>query len=290
VTQEDLRDSAVPRQGIVGAFSRQPTALDPATRTPLASRPRRWRFPVAATLSIVGGLALWQLVCAIHLVDPLFLPSLTSTLQRLQKDFAQGGLWGDIGASAVPFAVGVALSVVIGCVFGVLMGLSRIADKVFTPWVLAFNAIPRIAFVPMFLVLFGLGFSKNVAVVTMSASFPMILNMRSAVKNVDTELIEMTRSFHASRLLTLRRLIFPSTLPFFVAGFRIAIALGLIGEVVAEFFSSNAGVGYRLNIASQTYDITEVYSMIIVLAVFGIGLAQLGHFLERRIDRWFGQQ
>ncbi|OLT12429.1 hypothetical protein BJF78_04345 [Pseudonocardia sp. CNS-139] len=149
-----------------------------------------------------------------------------------------GGLPADLAASAVPFAIGVAVAVVAGCVIGLAMGGNEVLDRVLGPWVLAFNAIPRIAFVPIFILVFGLGMEGKTAVVVASAVFPMALTMRSGVRSVDPELIEMARSFRASRWLLLRRVVLPSTLPFFVSGFRITVALAVIGEVVAEFFSS----------------------------------------------------
>lgn len=252
----------------------------------------RWRSSraIVPLLSVIAGLAAWELCSVFTIVDPLFLPPLDQTFARLGDDFASGGLGHDIGVSAVPFAIGVALAIAGGCIIGVLMGLGSIADKALTPWVLGFNAVPRIAFVPMFIVLFGLGIEGKTAVVLATALFPMIINIRSGVKSVDPELLEMARAFRASRALVLRRIVLPSTLPFFVSGFRVAVALGLIGEVVAEFFSAHAGVGYRLNVASQTYDITEVYAMIVLLAVVGIALSQFGALLERRFERWNGSR
>jgi NitT/TauT family transport system permease protein len=296
-------DTPQARAAMTAATVRGPAGPDPSVgtrRPPLTpdgrGRPaapaaglRRWSpSGLTSVLSVVGGLAIWELVGVLGLVDPLFLPRLSQTLGRLGTDFADARLLADIGASALPFALGVGLAIVLGCLLGVLMGLTSFLDRVLTPWVLGFNAIPRIAFVPIFIVVFGLGMEGKSAVVVATALFPMVLNMRSGVKSVDAELLEMGTAFRASRMLVLRRIVLPSTLPFFISGFRITIALGLIGEVVAEFFSSNAGVGYRLNIASQTYDITEVYAMIILLAAVGIALSQIVSLLERRIERWQG--
>lgn len=261
---------------------------DGADGSDLAAR-RTWSLlRVLPYLSVLGGLGTWQLAAALRLVDPLFLPSLGTTVQRLSTDLAGGGLTADLRASAVPFATGLLVAIVAGCVVGTLMGLSRVVDQLLVPWVLGFNAVPRIAFVSVFIVVFGLGILGKAAVVTATAVLPMVLTMRSGVRSIDPDLVEMARSFDVRRGLLLRRVVLPATLPFFVAGFRITIALALIGQVVAEFFSARAGIGHRLNVASQTYDITEVYAMILVLAIVGIALAQGVTALEKRIQRWHG--
>jgi ABC-type nitrate/sulfonate/bicarbonate transport system permease component len=291
-TSEPMSQGYEPSDGVVGepdtASPRAPIAAE-ATRENRILRFLGWARGHAVSIgSVAGGLALWQLAGALDLVDPLFLPSLADTATRLWNDQATGGLGRDIIASAVPFVIGLVISVILGCAIGVLMGISSVSDRLFSPWVLGFNAVPRIAFIPICILIFGLTVQGKVAQVVLMGTFPMILNMRSGVRSVDAELVEMGRSFHASRLLTLRRIILPATLPFFIAGFRITIALSLIGVVVAEFFSSSAGIGYRLNIATQTFDITEVYAMVVLLAVAGIVLAQLVQVFERRIDRWQG--
>ena len=132
------------------------------------------------------------------------------------------------------------------------------------------------------------GTAATPVVVVATAVFPMIINMHAGVRSVDPELLEMSTSFRASRWLNLRRVVIPSTAPVFSSGFRMAIALALIGEVVAEFFSANRGIGYQLNVASQVYNIKQVYAMMIILAVTGIVLASLARLLERRVERWHG--
>jgi ABC-type nitrate/sulfonate/bicarbonate transport system permease component len=221
-------------------------------------------------------------------VDPLTLPSFTGTVQQLWQDVSTGSLNSDFVATGEPFLIGLAISIVVGSVIGVAMGLSRLGETILTPWVLGFNAVPRIAFIPMTIIAFGLGVTAHSVVVVATAVFPMIINMHAGVRSVDPELLEMSTAFRASRWLNLRRVVIPSTAPFFSSGFRMAIALALIGEVVAEFFSANRGLGYQLNVASQVYNIKQVYAMMIVLAVIGIVLASLARLLERRVERWYG--
>lgn len=248
----------------------------------------RQRRLIIGFLSVLAGLGIWELIGALKLVDPLFLPRFSSTIQQLWQDLSSGSLTGDFVATGEPFLIGLGISVLAGSIIGVLMGLSRTGENILTPWVLGFNAVPRIAFIPMTVIAFGLGVTSHTAVVVATGIFPMIINMHAGVRSVDPELLEMSTSFRASRWLSLRRVVIPSTAPFFASGFRMTIALALIGEVVAEFFNASHGLGNRLNVASQVYNIKEVYAMMIVLAVIGIVLASLARLLERRVERWYG--
>lgn len=279
--------TSAPAERVAGSAAAAGPSAESRRRSRRPGRSRRTRL-VLQCLSVVVGLGVWELIGALKLVDPLFLPRFSSTIQQLWRDLSSGSLGKDFVATGEPFLIGLAISIVAGSTIGMLMGLSRVLEDIFTPWVLGFNAVPRIAFIPMMVVAFGLAVKAHTAVVVATGLFPMIINMHIGVRSVDPELLEMSTSFRASRWLNLRRVVMPSTAPFFVSGFRMTIALALVGEVVAEFFSASRGIGYRLNVASQVYDIKEVYAMMIVLAVIGIVLASLGRLLERRVESWYG--
>jgi len=279
-----LLERTVPAELEDQVDSPEPVATRPAGRR----APILGKVPVVSVLSVLLGLALWEVIARLELVDPLVLPRLSETVRRLGNDLFREHLLRDLVATAVPFLVGTLLSVLLGSAIGAAMGASRWLDRVLGPWVLGLNAVPRIAFVSVFIVAFGLGMTSKVAVVTATAILPMVLTMRSGVRSLDREIMEMAASFRAPRGLILRRIVLPATTTYFVAGFRITVALALIGEVVAEFFSSSSGIGFRLQAASQTYDINEVYAMVLVLAVAGICSAQMVAFLERRVARWQG--
>lgn len=292
-TGPSLRDDAGHDQdGAPGGDPPSVVAAAPDGTMAAPAKDRRRRKPrvhlAIQVASIIVGLAAWQLVSEMKWVDPLFLPKLSSTISHLWNDVSSGKMNKDFAATGEPFLIGLVISVVGGSLVGLFMGLSRVVEDILTPWVLGFNAVPRIAFIPMTIIAFGLAIKAHAAVVVATGIFPMIINMHAGVRSVDKELLEMSQSFKASRWLTVRRVVMPSTAPFFVSGFRMTIALALVGEVVAEFFSASSGIGYRLNVASQVYDIVEVYSMMIVLAVIGIVLASLTRLLERRVERWYG--
>jgi NitT/TauT family transport system permease protein len=236
--------------------------------------------------SIVLGLVIWQVLSVTHTVSDLVLPPVTGILRNLGDQLVSSQLYSNLWATAEPFALGLLISIVGGTAIGVLMGLNTYIAAALNPWVIAFNSVPRIAFVPMLIVMFGIDFEMHVVVVISVGVIPVIINMYEGVKAVDRELLEMTTSFRATRRYKLVHVQLPFTAPFFISGVRTTLGLALVGEIIAEFFAANKGLGYALNQATQIYDMQTAYSMIIFLAALGILLAQLLRLVERRVRRW----
>jgi NitT/TauT family transport system permease protein len=247
-------------------------------------RPQANRF--YSLLSIIGGFALWELVARAGLVDELFLPPLSSVLAELGALISDGSIGKHVWASGSVLIIGLALSILGGFPLGLLIGRSKVMDTVLSPWLMAFNSVPRIAFIPMLVVVFGIGVSSKVTVVILSAAFPLIINVAAGARTIDPLLVQMARSMGAKRRLVFRAVIIPGVVPFALAGFRVALAQGLIAVVVAELFAATAGIGFLLFRASSLYDIPLVYAMILVLGAAGVLLSQGAKLLERKFESW----
>jgi NitT/TauT family transport system permease protein len=241
---------------------------------------------LVSAASIVAGLVIWQLLAVTHTVSNIVLPPVTAILSNLWHQILSGHFYHNVIATAEPFATGLLIAIAVGTAIGVLMGLNPYVASALNPWVLAFNSVPRIAFVPMLIVMFGIDFRMHVVVVISVAAIPIIINMYQGMKSVDRDLLEMATSFRSSRLYKLVHVQLPYTAPFFISGVRTTLGLALVGEIIAEFFAANAGLGWALNQATLIYDMPTAYSMIIVLAALGIALAQLLRLVERPVRRW----
>jgi NitT/TauT family transport system permease protein len=237
-------------------------------------------------ISLLVGLGLWELVTALGLVDPLFLPRLSTVLADLWKLMATGELWHHLLISGGEFALGMVLAIVVGLIIGMLMGLWPVADDVLGWWINGMNSVPRIALTPLLVVWFGIGLSSKAALVFLGAFFPLALSTATGVRTVNRDLLQMARSFEASPRAQFQDVILPGALPFVLTGLRLAVARGLIGIVVGEMFAARGGVGYLLAQAGDTFNMVRVFSMVIVLAVVGIVLTTLATALERRFEAW----
>jgi ABC-type nitrate/sulfonate/bicarbonate transport system permease component len=251
-------------------------------------RRRRQRLAVSV-LSIVLGCAAWQVIASLGWVDPLFLPKLTDVLDRLRDMAANGQLADAVLTSGKTLVSGLAIAVLLGTLLGLFIASNEWIEATFWPWVMAINSVPRIAFIPLIFVIFGLGQTSQIVVVTLASAFPMIVNVDAGVKSVDPLLRQMAQHFGAGPWLVFRRLVLPASIPYMLAGFRIAISQGLIGVVVAELFGSSQGVGFQLFKGQTTYDITLIYAMMIVLAILGVALSQGAKRLEGHYAKWKSQ-
>jgi NitT/TauT family transport system permease protein len=241
---------------------------------------------LAAPLAILTGLAAWEIAARLELMNPLFLPEFTAVMRRLWPLLISGELNEDFAASAGPYFIGIALASTTGIVLGLAMGLIPIVNSALMPWVMIFNSIPRIALIPMIIVMLGIGNTMHFFVVFMTAVFPILLNVATGSATVDPHLKQMGKSFGAGSNLVIRKIVLPATVPFMIAGLRLALGRSLVGIIVAELFAARAGIGHRLFQYGDVFDTTGVYSMVIIIAAVGVVFNQGLAMLERRLSVW----
>jgi NitT/TauT family transport system permease protein len=199
---------------------------------------------------------------------------------------ATGSIWKPLGVSASGFAVGLGLAVIVGLPLGVLIGRSRVLNAMFDPFITAFNATPRLVFLPLVMLWFGLGLWSKVVIVFIGALFPILINTYEGVRNADRVLINVVRSFGASEWDVARLVVVPNAMPYIIAGLRLAIGRAVLGVVVAEFFGSESGLGVMMVQAAGRYQVAVVFSGLIVFAALSLIMTALVQMLEHRLGRW----
>jgi ABC-type nitrate/sulfonate/bicarbonate transport system permease component len=239
--------------------------------------------------SIVALLAVWELIP--HLVTisagtRLFFTTPSQIAGTLWSMFASGAIWAPLGVSASGFALGLALAIVVGLPLGILIGRSQILNAMLDPFITAFNATPRLVFLPLIVLWLGLGLWSKVVIVFIGALFPILINTYEGVRNADKLLINVVRSFGAKELEIARLVVVPNALPYIVAGVRLAIGRAVLGVVVAEFFGSEAGLGVMMVQAAGRYQVDVVFSGLIVFAALSLIMTGLVQVVENRLARW----
>jgi NitT/TauT family transport system permease protein len=257
--------------------------------SPAKSSWRRLEPLLLGAGSILGLLAVWELIP--HLVTisagtRLFFTTPSQIAGTLWSMFASGTIWTPLGVSASGFALGLALAIVVGLPLGVLIGRSRILNAMLDPFITAFNATPRLVFLPLIVLWLGLGLWSKVVIVFIGALFPILINTYEGVRNADKLLINVVRSFGAKELDIARLVVVPNALPYIVAGMRLAIGRAVLGVVVAEFFGSEAGLGVMMVQAAGRYQVDIVFAGLIVFAVLSLVMTGLVQLLENRLARW----
>ena len=166
------------------------------------------------------------------------------------------------------------------------MSCSATLNAMIDPFITAFNATPRLVFLPLLMLWFGIGIWSKVAVVFIGALFPLLINTQEGVRNADKLLINVVRSFGASEWDIARLVVMPNALPFIIVGLRLAIGRAVLGVVVAEFFGSQEGLGVVMVRAASSFKVDVVFAGLIVFAALSLIMTGLVKLIEDRLSRW----
>lgn len=250
---------------------------------------QRFEPTVLGTGTIVLLLLVWQFLpdfVPMKAGTKLFFTVPSHIAAKLWDMFATGSIWAPLGVSASAFAIGLLLAVVAGLPLGVLLGRSATLNAMVDPFITAFNATPRLVFLPLLMLWFGIGVWSKVAVVFVGALFPLLINTYEGVRNADKILINVVRSFGASEWDIARLVVVPNSLPFIIVGLRLAIGRAVLGVVVAEFFGSQDGLGVVMVRAASEFKVDVVFAGLIVFAALSLIMTGLVKLIEDRLTRW----
>lgn len=188
--------------------------------------------------------------------------------------------------SGIEFIVGLALAIAAGLPLGLLIGRSKTLDAMLDPFVTAFNATPRLVFLPLLILWLGIGIGSKIMIVFIGALFPLLINTYEGVKNVDRVLVNVVRSFGASEWQTMKVVVLPNSVPYIVAGLRLAIGRALLGVVVGEFFGASKGLGFMIASAATNYKVDVVFVGVTLFMGISLVLTVLVKKLEAKLSRW----
>jgi len=237
------------------------------------------------TASFLIAAVLWE-VCARAIGNTLFLAPLTAVAQRGVELWTSGELQTHIWVSFIEFAGGFLLSAIGGILFGVVMAGSISVRGLFDPWVSMLYATPVIALGPLFILWLGIGVASKIAIVFLTAVFPILINTVSGLTTTDRNWLEVARSLGATPAQIYRKVRLPAALPFIIAGLRLGVARALVGVVVAELFGARAGLGFLILSTAQVFDTAGLFVGVIILAVAGVVSVEALKWLETRLAPW----
>lgn len=236
------------------------------------------------TLSVVCVIGAWEYFG--RDVDPIF-GSYPSAIAAAGWDLLKSGLLGRaLWQSMQAFLVGYGLSIIVGVPLGLVIGRSRTVEAAIGVFITAAYAMPLVALVPFLVLLLGLGFAVKASVVFLMAVFPIVINTWLGVRAVPKTLIEVGKSFVASDFTILRRIVLPATIPYIMAGIKLAVGRAVVAMVIAEFFTAISGLGGIIINSANNFDTARMFVPVIVLMVLATALNGLVGWIERRVAPW----
>jgi NitT/TauT family transport system permease protein len=246
-----------------------------------------WHRALRHTAILLGLLGLWEYVTAAGIADPLLFPRPSAIVTSfvplyITRAFVWEHLWVTMATVLAGFAVGT----VLGIGLAVIAGLSETIRRYLKPYIIVLEATPRIAIGPLMLAWLGFGFGAKLAIVTLVCFFAPFINTLTAILSANPAQVELMRSLGASKWQTLTKAIVPDAMPMIMAGVRLAMASALGGALVAEFISSNKGMGVLLDNLAAALDMPAAFATLLSLTVIGFVLYALMEAIERRVIFW----
>jgi NitT/TauT family transport system permease protein len=240
------------------------------------------RFPVV--IALVALVAAWEAGVDLGHVPTYLLPPPSSIWVSLVEHRAS--LFMHMWVTLLETLAGFGLSVAVGVPLAVLIVYSRVFERIVYPLLIASQSVPKVALAPILLVALGYGVMPKIIVAFLIAFFPVVVNTVSGLASVDRDTLKLMRSMGAPKLTVFSKVRFPHAVPSMIAGFKVAIALAVVGAVVGEFVGGRSGLGYYMMLATGNFDAPLVFACVVVLTVMGIVLFYAVGLLELALARW----
>jgi NitT/TauT family transport system permease protein len=254
----------------------------------------RLRITLAQFVILAVALGIWEVLTRITwfeqntIFDPFFIsrPSLIGARiwQWLQP--GKNAIWPHLAATLYATGAGLAVGIVSGFAVGVMLAQSRFWARVLNPFIVSLNSMPRIAFVPLITMLFGLGLASKVVTSWFMVFFLVFFNTYKGANSVEQELVDFCRTLGGRPSQILWRVRIPTAAAWTFAALPNAISFALIGVVLAEFVGSTTGVGYLMTTSLATLNATDMFASIVILSLVGVGLVYIISAIERRVLHW----
>jgi NitT/TauT family transport system permease protein len=251
----------------------------------LAAVERRVRPILLPAGVLLGTLVVWEIAWRIFNVPRFVIPLPSGILAEtwVWRGYLLTHSWVTLYETLAGFA----LSIAVGTPLAVMLVYSPVLRSALYPLLVVTQAIPKVAIAPVLLLLLGAGEVSKVVIAFLVAFFPVVVNTATGLAATPPELLDLSRSYRASRLKTFIKVRFPMALPFFFSGLKVAVTLSVIGAVVGEFVGSDKGLGYVIVSATSYWKSNLAFAAMLLLSVMAVGLFALVEVVERLVCPWY---
>lgn len=253
----------------------------------LSNVKRRNRIVLFTQLGIlILSLALWEIAAKLKLIDT-FLTSNPSSIWKLFLQYiARGNLFHHVGISVLETIIGFVAGTFLGLILAIGLWWSNFWAKVFDPYLVILNSLPKTALAPIIIIWVGAGYSGIIATAISVSIVVTIMNMYASFISVDEDKIKLLKTFGASKIQTFSKVVLPSSLPALMSTFKINIGLSWIGVIVGEFLVSKAGIGYLIMYGGQVFKLDIVMMSVAILIFISALMYKIVSILEDKLLKW----
>ncbi len=235
---------------------------------------------------ILAIFACWEVLSRTGIVNPRLLPSASDTLSTLGDLLQRASVRNDLLATASEVLAAFALAVPFGCLIGFLIAENRYFADVMKPLLFFAFSIPKSIFLPMFILVFGVGFAEKVGFGFFSTIFIVIMSTTTAVESVKVEYLTVARSYGATSAQTAFRVYLPSMLPVLLEALRISMIFNLTGVILAEMYASRDGIGHQIATWGENFQMKQLLAGVVMIAAIAIAFNELVRMVETRCSHW----
>jgi len=259
-------------------ISRKADRLDP-----------KLRKSINVFVSLILPVALvcfWHYVTVNKIFPPVFMPTLTKIWSAFLKQANSGLIWRDTGVTLKRVLEGYLIGALLAIVLGVLMGISATVNRLFSGILNGIRQIPGLAFIPLFIIWFGIGNTTKLVMVAKGTFFPVLVNTIDGVRSTNRGFIELSKLYKVSRFDLIRKVYIPSSLPYIFTGLRLGAGVAWMSVVAAEMFASTEGLGYRITFAQTNNDSPMLLVDMLVIGIIGGLMDYILRIVIARLTRW----
>lgn len=239
--------------------------------------------PLASLVLALVFLAAWQYLPPLFGVPKYIIPSVTGLCATMARMWYENNLLTHFVSTASMSVLGFLLGSLLGAVVGYVLGLLPMWEKVLSPYILALQIAPKVAFAPLFILWFGFNSLPKLVVTILIVFFPILVNVLQAMRVMDRDLVNLARAYNMSRAQIFWKVMFPFSMPNLMAGLRIGATLAVIGITVGEMVGGETGLGYLISFGQGQADTAMVFDAIALLTVIGILMYWAVTLVERRV-------
>jgi NitT/TauT family transport system permease protein len=244
--------------------------------------------PILVGVVLLGT---WQLSTAIGLLSPATFSAPSQVAVRIWDTLGgtpmyDKSIWENVAVTAQAVCVGYLIGAAAGVVIGYVLGRAPFVAAVFQPYIRALAAVPKIALVPLLVLVFGIGVQAETANVVLMVFIMVVFSTFSGVAAVRADFVNLARIMGAPKVTVATRIVIPAALPAIMSGLRAGVPFAFIGAITSEFIASSSGLGWLMQRATAQYDPTGLFAALVYLVVLVWLFVQVVHVIERRLLRW----